>query len=152
TRARLEAEGHVALPVGPTPFAGADFPTPSGKVELYCQRLADLGHDPVPGRFDDRPDDGDGDGPMGESLWLLTGAGHPSVSSSSAGQPGLRAGEGPPFVEVHPDDAAARGIADGDEVMVANGRGSCRLRAVVTDAVRRGVLVSPKGHWSKLSG
>jgi anaerobic selenocysteine-containing dehydrogenase len=57
---------------------------------------------------------------------------------------------GSPFVEVHPDDAAARGIADGQDVVVANGRGSVRLRAVVTDAVRPGVLVSPKGRWRKL--
>ena len=43
-------------------------------------------------------------------------------------------------------------IADGDLVTVGNGRGSCRLRAVLTDAVRPGVVVSPKGRWSKQSG
>ena len=36
-------------------------------------------------------------------------------------------------------------------VIVENRRGSCRLRAVVTEAVRPGVLASPKGRWSKLS-
>ena len=33
------------------PFAGGQFPTPSGKVELYCAALADDGADPLPGRF-----------------------------------------------------------------------------------------------------
>ena len=37
-------------------------------------------------------------------------------------------------------------------VIIENRRGWCRLRAVVTDAVRPGVVVSPKGRWSKLSG
>jgi anaerobic selenocysteine-containing dehydrogenase len=55
-------------------------------------------------------------------------------------------------VEVHPSDAAARGIRDGDAVIVANGRGWCRLRAVVTEGVRPGVVVSPKGRWAKLDG
>ncbi|MBI1876897.1 MAG: molybdopterin oxidoreductase family protein, partial [Chloroflexi bacterium] len=41
---------------------------------------------------------------------------------------------------------------DGDTVVVENQRGWCKLRAVVTDAVRPGVAVSPKGRWSKLDG
>src|SRR5206468_881445 len=49
-------------------------------------------------------------------------------------------------------DAVARGIADGEEVVVGNDRGECRLRAVVTDGVRPGVVVSPKGRWAKLQG
>jgi anaerobic selenocysteine-containing dehydrogenase len=60
-------------------------------------------------------------------------------------------GEGTPFVEIHPDDAKERGIKSGDSVILENARGSCRLRAVLTPAVRRGVLVSPKGRWCKLS-
>ena len=43
-------------------------------------------------------------------------------------------------------------MASGDEVIVENGRGAVRLRAVVTDRVRPGVLASPKGRWAKLSG
>ena len=54
-------------------------------------------------------------------------------------------------MEIHPLDAAERGIRDGDDVIVGNDRGSCRLRAVITDAVRRGVVVSPKGRWASLS-
>jgi anaerobic selenocysteine-containing dehydrogenase len=59
---------------------------------------------------------------------------------------------GPAFVEIHPSDAASRRIAHGDLVVLENESGSCRLRAVVTDAVRPGVLVSPKGRWSKHNG
>jgi len=35
-------------------------------------------------------------------------------------------------------------------VVVENGRGWCELRAIVTEAVRPGVLASPKGRWSRL--
>jgi anaerobic selenocysteine-containing dehydrogenase len=59
---------------------------------------------------------------------------------------------GTPFVEIHPRDAEARGIAHGGEVVLENERGSVRLRAVVTEAIRPGVLASPKGRWAKLSG
>jgi len=35
-------------------------------------------------------------------------------------------------------------------VVVENGRGWCKLRAVVTNVIRPGVLASPKGFWAKL--
>ena len=44
-----------------------------------------------------------------ESLRLVTGASHHFVSTSLASQPSLLRGEGSPFVEIHPVDAAARG-------------------------------------------
>ena len=50
-------------------------------------------------------------------------------------------------LRLHPDDAAARGIADGDVVRVFNERGACLAGAVVTDEVRAGVVVLPTGGW-----
>jgi anaerobic selenocysteine-containing dehydrogenase len=153
----LQANGAVPLTLDEeTPFAGGRFPTPTGKVELFSQALADAGIDPLPGRFDEWKDDG---GAGAEARWdparaltLLTGASHHFVSSSLASQAGLLRQAGSPFVEIHPADAAAHGIRPGDVVVLFNGRGSCRRRAVVTEAVRQGVVVSPKGHWSKLDG
>jgi anaerobic selenocysteine-containing dehydrogenase len=96
--------------------------------------------------------DEDPDHPIEEALELLTPASHHFVSSSFANQSGLLKNAGAPCVEIHPGDAARRGIRSGDAVLVYNGRGSCRLQAVVTEAARCGVLVSPKGRWAKLSG
>jgi anaerobic selenocysteine-containing dehydrogenase len=153
---RLLREGPIAIDIGDEPpFAGGRFPTASGKVHLAAPGLAAAGIDPLPGRFRAGDDGGvanDPRWPAAEALDLVTAASHHFVSSSLASQGSLLKGAGPPFVEVHPADAAARGIADGDEVEIANGRGSFRLRAVVTDTVRPGVLVSPKGRWHKLSG
>jgi anaerobic selenocysteine-containing dehydrogenase len=158
TLARLQANGAMALAIhAATPFADGRFPTPSGKVELYSQKLADAGLDPLPGSFRADQDNGGAAGAPVErdpaqALSLITGAAHHFVSSSLANQPGLLDRAGSAFVEIHPKDAANRGIAHGDSVVVENGRGCCRLRAVVTDAVRPGVLVSPKGRWAKLNG
>lgn len=150
---QLRASGSVplAIEIDP-PFADGRFPTPSGKVELFSQALADEGLDPLPGRFVPLADPVNGSGRTDQPLCLLTGAAHHFVSSSLANQEGLLKNAGAPFVEIHPDDAAARGIAEGAMVWVENGRGSCRLRAVLTDAVRPGVVVSPKGYWSKRNG
>jgi anaerobic selenocysteine-containing dehydrogenase len=151
TPERVRAEGYVKLNVGPEPpFADGVFPTPSGKVELFSEALARSGYDPLPGRFRNQVDDGQGG--QEEALTLVTGAAHHFVSSSFASQRGLLESAGTPFVEIHPDDAVRRGISNGDPVVLYNGRGECRLRAVVTDAVRRGVVVSPKGRWRRLSG
>lgn len=154
TLARLKREGSISLAVpSEPPFTGGVFPTPSGKVELFCEALAAEGLDPLPGSFRPRVADEPGsEFDPALALDLITGASHHFVSSSLASQLGLLKSEGPPFVEIHPADAADRGIEYGDEVTVANGRGSVRLKAVVTDAVRRGLVVSPKGRWASLSG
>jgi anaerobic selenocysteine-containing dehydrogenase len=153
TLERLKQEGPqpLRLPPGP-PFAGGRFPTPSGKVELYCQRLADEGADPLPGRFDFAAGEADNGYDPALALRLVSGAAHHFVSSTFANQPGLVRHEGSPFIEIHPADAATRGIYQGDNVVVENGRGSVRLRAVVTDAIRPGVVASPKGRWASLDG
>jgi anaerobic selenocysteine-containing dehydrogenase len=153
TLARLKRDGSAPLAVpDEPPFADGRFPTPSGKVELYCEALADEGADPLPGRFRPRHNGDDPNFDAAYALDLLTGAAHHFVSSSLASQLGLLKSEGPPFVEIHPTDAAARGIEYGDEVLVENGRGWVRLKAIVTDGVRPGVVVSPKGRWANLSG
>ena len=160
TLERLKSEGAIPLDLeSDVPFANGRFLTPSGKVELYCAALAEAeGIDPLP-NWVDKADDGfvggdetvrrNGRFALDQSLQLLTGAAHHFVTSTFAGQPDLVQREGTPFVEIHPDDAQARGITNGDTVVVENGRGWCKLRAVVTEAVRPGVLASPKGRWSK---
>jgi anaerobic selenocysteine-containing dehydrogenase len=132
------------------PFANLQFPTPSGKVELFSHTMAEAGLDPLPGWVERADEAAPPPQPVSSSpLTLLTGASHHFVTSSMANQAELLEREGTPFVEIHPVDAAARGIVAGDLVIVENGRGWCKLRATVTDAVRPGVLASPKGRWAK---
>ncbi|GAA4988900.1 hypothetical protein GCM10025734_14890 [Kitasatospora paranensis] len=56
-----------------------------------------------------------------------------------------------PFVELHPEDAAAMGAEDGDHIEVASRRGRAVLPAVVTDRVRPGNCFAPF-HWNDLFG
>ena len=49
--------------------------------------------------------------------------------------------------ELHPDDAAARAIADGDPIEVYNDLGRIRLTAAVTDDVPAGTIAVPFGRW-----
>ena len=51
-------------------------------------------------------------------------------------------------VEIHPEDAAARGISSGDRVRVHNEWGETRCLALVNPALRPGVAYLPKGLWS----
>jgi anaerobic selenocysteine-containing dehydrogenase len=147
---RLKREGTVAfnfeqLPW--VPFADLRFPTPSGKVELYSEAITAHGVDALPeyqppAEFaDKRP----------EQLTLLSGAAHHFVSSSLANVPKLLAKEGHPTVELHPGDACARGIVDGDDVLLVNARGEVRVRAKLSADVQPGVAVAPKGNWANLS-
>jgi anaerobic selenocysteine-containing dehydrogenase len=60
--------------------------------------------------------------------------------------PTSRTLQGRPDVMIHPDDAAANKINDGDEVVLGNARGEVRLHARVFAGVRRGVLIA-EGVW-----
>jgi anaerobic selenocysteine-containing dehydrogenase len=156
TLERLQAEGTVpfAFPESDhAPFADGVFPTPSGKVELRCDAIAAFGLDPLPeyiapAEFTAGLDPDESGRPP---LVLISGASHHFVTTSMANQPKLVAKEGTPFIEINPEDAAARHIANGDDVTVSNVRGWCTLRAVVTDDAPPGVAVSPKGRWASLS-
>jgi anaerobic selenocysteine-containing dehydrogenase len=57
---------------------------------------------------------------------------------------------GGPTLTLHPADAAARGIVDGQMVRTFNDRGSFLARAQVSDAARPGVVVGMSIWWSKM--
>ena len=48
---------------------------------------------------------------------------------------------------MHPDDAASRGILEGDIIRIFNARGACLASVRVTDGIRRGVVQLPTGAW-----
>jgi anaerobic selenocysteine-containing dehydrogenase len=50
---------------------------------------------------------------------------------------------------MHPDDAASRGIAEGDEIRVFNALGEVTTTATIGGWIRRGTVALPKGIWRK---
>ncbi|MDT7604480.1 MAG: hypothetical protein QOF61_2477, partial [Acidobacteriota bacterium] len=134
------------------PFAEGNFATPSGKCELYSERLAAEGLPGVPDFIP--PRESKASAPQLAKkypLALVSPAAHAFLNSSFANLPKQLKQESAPFVEINPEDAAARGISDGDRVRAFNGRGACELRAVITTRARAGVVVSPSVWWNKLS-
>jgi len=73
------------------------------------------------------------------------------LNSSFANLVRFRDLEGEPHLDMHPTDARARGIGDGDKVRVFNDRGSYTLRARVNGKARPGVVVAPSVWWKKHS-
>ncbi len=80
------------------------------------------------------------------SLALISPAG-PRLTNSTFGESNLAR----LAVTLHPEDAAARGLARGDRVRVVNQRGEVHCRLDTSAAVRPGVAAMPKGVWARAS-
>jgi anaerobic selenocysteine-containing dehydrogenase len=142
----------LAVPEIWAPFAEGGFPTPSGKCEIWSERAAAMGLDPLPDYTP--PIENPLSNPALAARYPLAFLSPPSrnfLNSSFANLPVALESAREPHLEIHTDDAAARGIADGDPVRVFNDRGSFNLRARVGASVRRGVVVAPSIWWRKLS-
>jgi anaerobic selenocysteine-containing dehydrogenase len=73
------------------------------------------------------------------------------LNSSFVNVDSLRATEGEPHLDIHPADAAQRGIAAGDWVRIHNQRGSFIAKARVTDKARPGLVVGLSIWWKKFA-
>lgn len=117
-------------------FAEGGFVTPDGRARLI----------PIaPPRLHAEPD-------ADHPLWLNTGRvrDHWHTMSRTRLAPRLNRHILRPFLEIHPDDAAACGLAPGDYAEVTGRDGRVVLDAVLTDAVRRGTVFAPI-HWNDLT-
>jgi anaerobic selenocysteine-containing dehydrogenase len=145
----LKARGSIRVnyPDPFVPFAMA-FPTVSGKLEFVSDRMAQAGLDPVAG-YTPSYEAAQRDTPFALEypLALVTPANHYFLNSIFGNVPRQLRRAGAPTLLIHPDDAAPRGIGAGDEVRVANARGSFVAVAEVSDRIRPGVVASTKGHW-----
>ena len=150
--ARREGWQRLDVPATYAPFADGGFPTPSGKCEFYSQALADLGLDPLPGYLP--PNEGPVSNPALAARYPLAMISPPArnfLNSTFVNVQSLRDTEGEPSLQIHPTDAAGRGIVDGATVRVFNDRGELRLRAQVTERARTGVVVALSIWWKKLA-
>jgi anaerobic selenocysteine-containing dehydrogenase len=152
TRERLAADGfaRVGRPRGVAPYARGQFPTPSGKFEFASADLARAGFGPLPAYVPPAADPRSRPGPVGHPrLRLLTLKRHYSINTSYGGLPVLLQAEPEPRIEIHPGDAAARGIGDGAPVRVWNDLGSLTCAASLTERVMAGTVALPFGPWRR---
>src|SRR5688572_9293684 len=142
----------LAVPQRFAPFAEGGFATPSGKCELYSESLARQGHDPLP--YYNPPAEAPDSNPGLARRYPLSFISPPRrnfLNSSFANLPRFRDDDRAPELEMHPADAAARGIRDGDAVRVFNDRGAFAAVARVNGKPRRGLVVALSVWWKKFS-
>lgn len=119
---------------GPVQFRDVHPATPEGRVDLSPSVLG-----AAPFQYQAMP--------TAEFPLALVSASNNQMISSTLGEfnyPELQ-------LTIHPLDAAARGIAEGDEVRIFNALGEVRCRARLNDRFREGVCGLPKGAWRKSS-
>lgn len=147
--------------VAPKPLLG-DFrtdpdanplPTPSGRIEIFSERVAGFGYDDCPGIatwFE--PAEWLGAAPDG-ALHLISNQPsrklHSQLDLGGYSRAGKIAGREP--ARLNPNDAARRGIRDGDVIRVSSTRGACLAGAVISDDVAEGVIQMSTGAWLDLS-
>lgn len=141
-----DPEGSAAhVPFQEQITGGAVFSTPSGRIELYSERLAqrqDPRVPPVP-QYVDCPE-GPTDPARSRYPLQLLSPKHRQRTNSTHFGPSLPA---PQTLTLHPDDARARGLKAGERVRVWNDRGACLVPLAVSADVMPGVAVLPTGAW-----
>jgi len=143
----LLANGFATLDTPEAPFAQGNFPTPSGKCEFFSARLAAQGFDGLP---DHVPNHEAAHSSSAYPLAMISPPARNFLNSSFVNVKSLRDSEGEPLLEMHPLDAAARGIANGDVVRVFNDRGNYQCRARISARARPGVVNGLGVWWRKL--
>ena len=122
-------------------FAHHDYRTPSGKIELTGSAFIDAGLPRAPfASAEARPADGE--------LRLLSPASKWLMNSSFGNDPKILKQLGEDQAFVHPDEARARGIANGARVRIGNPTGALTLRLCVSAEVPRGVVLAYKSRWT----
>ena len=147
--AEAEAESREPVMLRPSAPIPREHPlkTPSGRIEIFSERIASFGYDDCPGH----------PAWLEPAEWLGAQAAeryplhlmsnqpaaklHSQLDHGAVSQATKIKGREP--IAMHPDDAAARGIADGDLVRVFNDRGAClaAARRRGPDPPRRGAAV-----------
>ncbi len=145
--ALLESQGFATVVMPDAPFAEGNFPSPSGKCEFYSARLAAQGMDGLPDHLPNYELQGtDARYPLA----MISPPARNFLNSTFVNVQSLRNIEGRPVLEIHPDDAEARGIANDAVVRVFNDRGSYLCHATISRRARPGVVNGLGIWWRKL--
>jgi anaerobic selenocysteine-containing dehydrogenase len=150
----LRAQGWQRLNVPElyAPFAEGGFPTPSGKCEFFSDTARAMGLDPLP-TFT-APIESVQNDPARAKTYPLAIISPPQrhlLNSTFANLPLFLDAEKEPHLDIHPDDAAPRGITDGAWLKVFNDRGAFGARARVNEKARPGCVVAVSLWWRKLT-
>ncbi|MEE2970229.1 MAG: molybdopterin guanine dinucleotide-containing S/N-oxide reductase [Pseudomonadota bacterium] len=154
-------DGHFAPDMPEEPYVlfaafrnnpkAAALRTPSGKIEIFSETIDGFGYDDCPGHptWLEPVEWLGSDKTARHPLHMISNQPryrlHSQMDFGAPSQANKIDGREPLWM--HPDDAEARGLADGDIARVFNDRGSCLAGVVVTDGIRQGVIRLPTGAW-----
>lgn len=161
-RAKLEKAGGLsweALKEGPClpkshqeiAFEDLVFNTPSGKIELWSNEATTRWKTNELPSFEELEELKD-DEIEAYPLFLLTPCTKNRIHSQFGNLPWIEALEPEPFAMIHPRDAADRGISQNSLMDVFNERGSIKVKANVTQGIKRGCISISNGWWNKSGG
>ena len=149
TPERLEKEKLVRVnfpTTPPVPFADNVFPTPSGRVEFYQERLAKFGEElPVHKESSESPRSS----PLAQKypLTFFTVKWHTRTHSQLANVDWMQEVAPEALLHINPVDAQKRAIKDDDVVVVFNDRGKVKLKARLNEAFPPGSVNIYHGWW-----
>jgi anaerobic selenocysteine-containing dehydrogenase len=141
---QLRAEGWAKLPLADAPFAEGGFPTPSGRARAEAPGLGLPDYVPPYESVRSTPELA-----RRFPLAMISPPARNFLNSTFVNVKSLRAIEEEPVLEIDSADAAARGIASGDEVRIFNERGEYRCVARVSERARPGVVNGMGVWWRK---
>lgn len=127
---------------------GVPFQTPSGKIEIFSQRLYEKGNAALPGIPSYTPCAEGVSDPLRSEFPLLLIGFHTNRRCHSLydNNPQLDELE-QPALWIHPTDAQDRGIVSGDLVEIFNSRGRIRIPAKVTTRIVPSCVALSEGGW-----
>ncbi|MNW42008.1 Dimethyl sulfoxide reductase DmsA precursor [compost metagenome] len=145
----LKEQRSVKLNMTPKAHFLKSLSTPSGKIELFSSRMAEAGLPALPTYIpliegydgEQRPAKG-----AKYPLMFISPPNHSFLNSTFGNVEKLQALEKEPLLQIHPEDAKARGIENGDRIVVWNDRGRYLVNASVMDKMLPGTVVS-QGLW-----
>jgi len=130
---------------------GSPLPTPSGKIEIFSETLASFQLDDCGGYPAWRDKQEFIGSERSQKYPLALNSNQPVTrlhSQYDFGETSRKAKiRGREKMTMHPDDAAARNVGDGDIVRLFNDRGACLAGVALSDRIRPGVVVLPTGAW-----
>jgi anaerobic selenocysteine-containing dehydrogenase len=141
------------LPPGHQEIAFSDlvFPTPSGKIELVSDEAASRwGADRLPGYSESR--ESVRRHPGRYPLHFMTPNTKNRIHSQFQNLQMIRRYGDRPFAQIHPDDASARGIGDGDRIRIFNDRGKLTVEARLDPGIKPGCVAVTNGWWIRDGG
>ncbi len=124
------------------------FPTPSGKIELYSERLGQWGYDPVPA-YHEQPETPYSDPELAIEYPLVLTSWKASPYRHGGGRQieRLRKQRPEPLITINSDTANKLGIGNGDWVYIENKRGMIKQKAVLSSDIDPRVVIADYGWW-----